>query len=43
MADKDNAITDDVQKGCMNGNTNMYDHHRGVTNNDVNINGAKMT
>ena len=37
IADKNDAITDDAQKGCVNGNENFYDHHRGLINNDVNI------
>ena len=42
IADNNDAITDDAQKGCVNGNKNMYDHHRGTINNDVNINGENM-
>ena len=42
IADKNDAITDDAQKGCVNGNENVYDLHRGVINNDVNISGENM-
>ena len=31
-----------LKKGSVHGNKNMYDHHRGVINNDVNINGENM-
>ena len=43
IADKNDAITDDAQKGYMNGNENMHDHQKGVINNDVNISGENMT
>lgn len=42
MADKNNAVTDDAQKGCVNANKNMHNYHREAINNDVNINGEKM-
>ena len=40
--DDDNDDDDDVQRECVNGNRNMYDHHRLVINNDVNINDENM-
>ena len=42
MVDKNDAVADDAQKACVNGNKNMYHHHRGVIINDVNISGEKM-
>ena len=41
-ADKNDAVTDDAQKGYVSGSENIYDHHRGVINNDVKISGENM-
>ena len=35
MKTKNGAVTDHVHQEYINGNKNMYDHHRQVMNNDV--------
>ena len=40
MEDKNDAITSDAQ--MLNGNKDMYHHHRGAINHDVDISGENV-
>ena len=42
IEDKNHSVIDDAQNGCATANKSLYDHHRGVINNDARINCENM-